>query len=91
MPSPAPASAEPAGAPAGREAAPAKPAGPLQATTTYVVKPGDSLWKIFTSVRSEKPDRGGWIDFLSNAQSMNSLNDPDLLKPGKVLTISVQK
>ena len=55
------------------------------------MKPGDSLWKIFTSVRSEKPDRRGWIDFLSNAQSMNSLNDPDLLKPGKVLMISVQK
>ena len=98
MPSPSVASAEPAGAPAGpagapagREAAPAGPAGPLQATTTYVVKPGDSLWKIFTSVRSEKPDGRGWIDFLSNAQSMNSLNDPDLLKPGKVLMISVQK
>ena len=83
--------AEHASAPVGPAAPPLKPAASPPVTTTYVVKPGDSLWKIFTSARSQKPDRGGWMDFLSTAQSMNSLDDPDRLQPGKVLTISVQK
>ena len=59
--------------------------------TTYVVRPGDSLWKIFTSVRSQKPDHGGWMDFLANTQSVNSLNDPDRLQPGRVLTITIHQ
>jgi nucleoid-associated protein YgaU len=58
------------------------------ATTTYIVRPGDSLWKIFTSMRAQSGDRKGWMDFLSNAQSMNALGDPDRLQPGKVLTFS---
>jgi len=97
-PSAAVAHAGPAASPAGPTAASAEPlaaaatpAAPPPARTTYVVKPGDSLWKIFTSVRSQKPDRRGWMDFLSATQSMNSLIDPDRLQPGKVLTISVQE
>jgi LysM domain len=69
----------------------AGPAASSPMTTTYIVKPGDSLWKIFMSVRLQSPDHRGWMDFLSNTQSMNSLNNPDRLQPGKVLTISVQE
>jgi hypothetical protein len=60
-------------------------------TRTYVVRPGDSLWKIFTSLRPQSPDRKGWMDFLSKAQSLNGLGDPDQLQPGKVLTLSGQE
>jgi len=60
-------------------------------TTSYVVRPGDSLWKIFTSMRAQTSDGKGWMDFLSTTQSMNSLGDPDRLQPGKVLTFSVKQ
>jgi nucleoid-associated protein YgaU len=63
----------------------------VPATTTYVVRPGDSLWKIFTSMRAQSGDRNGWMDFLSKTQSLNSLGDPDRLQPGKVLTFSSQE
>jgi hypothetical protein len=53
-----------------------------------VVRPGDSLWKIFTSLRPQDTDRKGWMDFLSKAQSLNGLDDPDRLLPGTVLTLS---
>ncbi|MGO9308398.1 MAG: LysM peptidoglycan-binding domain-containing protein [Spirochaetia bacterium] len=91
-------------APAAASAAAAPPAGPapvaeapvaeaaaVPSRTTYVVRPGDSLWKIFGSLRAGNPDRAGWTDFLSRARSLNGLDDPDQLQPGKVLTLSVQK
>jgi len=68
---------------------PAAPAAP--STTTYIVRPGDSLWKIFASMSSRGADRRGWMDFLSKAQTLNSLGDPDRLQPGKVLTLSAQE
>jgi hypothetical protein len=73
----------PAAAPAAAAAVPAEPS-----EVTYVVKPGDSLWKIFTSMQAAPGDRSGWLDFLSRTQSANGLGDPDQLKPGKVLTLS---
>jgi nucleoid-associated protein YgaU len=76
--------------PAPAQPAPAQPAPSPPMTTTYVVKPGDSLWKIFTSVRSQEPDRRGWMDFLANTRSANSLNDPDRLQPGRILTITIR-
>jgi nucleoid-associated protein YgaU len=88
---PTPASAAPSGdvtAAAPTQPAPVTPPQPAVATTTYIVRPGDSLWKIFTSMRAQSGDRKGWMDFLSNAQSMNALGDPDRLQPGKVLTFS---
>jgi hypothetical protein len=67
---------------------PAQPAPAASQNTSYVVRPGDSLWKIFTSMRPQAGDRKGWMDFLSKTQSMNGLDDPDRLQPGKVLTLS---
>ena len=75
--------------PAHAPTAPTPPVTTPPVTTTYVVKPGDSLWKIFTSVRPQKPDHRGWMDFLANTRSANSLDNPDRLQPGKVLTITV--
>jgi nucleoid-associated protein YgaU len=63
----------------------------VPSTTTYVVRPGDSLWKIFTQMRAQSADRKGWMDFLSKTQSLNGLGDPDQLQPGKVLTLSSQE
>jgi len=94
---PAPASAAAISAPlnsipsAAPPAAPPQPAPSVPATTTYVVRPGDSLWKIFTSMRAQSAVRKGWMEFLSKAQSLNSLEDPDRLQPGKVLTLSPQE
>lgn len=94
---PAPASAAAISAPlhsipsAAPPAAPPQPEPSVAATTTYVVRPGDSLWKIFTSMRAQSAVRKGWMEFLSKAQSLNSLEDPDRLQPGKVLTLSPQE
>ncbi len=82
---PAPASAAVSSPP------PPKPAPSVPSTTTYVVRPGDSLWKIFTQMRAQSADRKGWMDFLSKTQSLNGLGDPDQLQPGKVLTLSSQE
>lgn len=52
--------------------------------TTYVVREGDSLWKIFHQM--EKGGRG-WTDFLSTTSSANGILDPDTIRPGKILTL----
>ncbi len=70
---------------------PAPPVAAAPATTTYVVRPGDSLWKIFGSMRAQNADPKGWMDFLSRTQSLNKLEDPDQLQPGKVLTLSLHE
>lgn len=57
------------------------------ATMTYLVKPGDSLWKIFTTMQTGA-DRSGWREFLSHTRAANDLGDPDQLRPGRVLTLS---
>jgi len=36
-------------------------------------------------------DRSRWGTFLSNAQSLNGLEDPNRLHPGKVLTITTDR
>jgi len=81
--SPAPAAVQPA--PAAVQPAPAVQPPPAPPTVTYTVKPGDSLWKIFSSRNS---DRRRWEGFLSTTQSVNGLDDPNRLRPGKTLTIS---
>jgi nucleoid-associated protein YgaU len=57
------------------------------ATTPYVVRPGDSLWKIYLSQGNGASKGKGWMDFLSSARALNKLGDPDNIKPGKVLSI----
>ncbi len=85
-PAPSVAAAPAAGGPVVVNEAP--PEGPAPDTTTYVVRPGDSLWKIFTSLRRSGMDEKGWAEFLSKTRTMNSLSDPDRLHPGKVLTLT---
>ena len=81
----APTTAPAAGTPAVSVSGPAVPSS--SPTLTYVVKPGDSLWKIFTSLPGGT-DRGAWAGFLDRTRSVNELGDPDHLRPGKVLTLS---
>ena len=70
------------------------PAPPLSApdatpsTTPYVVRPGDSLWKIFVSQGGGAGSTKGWSDFLSSARALNQLGDPNTIRPGRVLTIA---
>jgi nucleoid-associated protein YgaU len=63
---------------------------PPQASTdtgSYVVQRGDTLWKIF---KSRGKDSREWKSFLSSMQATNDLPNPNLLRPGKVLSISTQ-
>jgi nucleoid-associated protein YgaU len=76
----------PAPAPAG--ASTAQPAAPV--ARTYVVQPGDSLWKIFHSLGPGGRGGASWRDFLSSTRSVNGLGDPDLIHPGAVLSITPQ-
>jgi hypothetical protein len=72
------------------EATPTKPstaAGPSD-SGVYVVREGDSLWRIFTSLKGSEAAGHGWADFLSRATSLNALRDPDRIIPGKVLTLT---
>ena len=84
----APAASTPSGSatPTTSGAAPGTPEG-APSTTPYVVRPGDSLWKIFLSQGDAVSDGKGWVDFLSSARTLNKLGDPDNIKPGKVLSI----
>ena len=82
-PQPVPAAAAPRASPAAPTTAARQPP-----TVVYTVRPGDSLWKIFSSMRV---DRSRWGTFLSNAQSLNGLEDPNRLHPGKVLTITTDR
>jgi hypothetical protein len=81
----APAASVPGGsAPSAPVAPAASPSGPA----TYVVREGDSLWRIFRAMGGSKGSSMGWVDFLSTMQEENSLADPDLIAPGNVLTLS---
>ena len=68
----------------------AQPASSAPAARTYVVRPGDSLWKIFHSLGPEGRGGASWRDFLSGTRAVNDLGDPDLIHPGAVLRITPQ-
>jgi hypothetical protein len=87
------AQASPAGTPqagAAPQQASTAPRSPAPAARAYVVRPGDSLWKIFHSIGPEERGGANWRDFLSGMQSANGLADPDLIRPGSVLSITPQ-
>jgi len=86
-PAPAPSASEPAVTTAAPEPAVPTVAEPQRVTAPYVVRPGDSLWKIFVSQGSGAGSTKGWSDFLSSARQLNQLGDPNTIRPGKVLTI----
>jgi hypothetical protein len=85
---PAPQVAAPAASPQPVAPAPA-PAAP--AVTRYVVQRGDSVWKIYRSLGRESGDGKGWQEFLSTTRTLNRLDDPDTILPGKVLNIAPEK
>jgi LysM repeat protein len=57
------------------------------ASTPYIVREGDSLWKIFRSLGRDQKGGRAWEDFLFDAQELNNLSDPDTIHPGKVLKL----
>ena len=57
-------------------------------TATYVVREGDSLWRIFMSLKGSETAGRGWTDFLSRTTSLNALGNPDTIHPGRVLTLT---
>ena len=88
-PTVAPAPAAPA-APAVTPA-PSNPAAPSPPVTKYVVRPGDSVWKIYRSTTRDARDSKGWQRFLSTTRALNGLDDPDTIMPGRVLDITPEK
>jgi len=58
---------------------------------TYVVRKGDSLWRIFHAEGIVADTGMSWPDFLAAMRSRNDLSNPDLLHPGKVLTVIPRK
>jgi hypothetical protein len=89
----APAGAPEAAAPPQSAATPlvsTAPQSPAPAARVYVVRPGDSLWKIFRSLEPQGRGEADWREFLSRARSANDLGDPDLIRPGAVLSITPQ-
>jgi len=54
----------------------------------YVVREGDSLWRIFMSLKGSQAAAKGWASFLSSATSLNDLGNPDKIHPGKILTFT---
>lgn len=55
--------------------------------TSYMVQSGDSLWKIYRSLRSDRKTPNEWKDFLRMMKEKNDLSDPDRIYPGAVLSI----
>ena len=72
-------------------AAPTVSAPPAAPTVTYVVKEGDSLWRIFAALRLGAPEQRAWTDFLSNTLTLNNLQDPDRIHAGSTLTLTAPK
>jgi nucleoid-associated protein YgaU len=68
---------------------PAAPAAPP--VTKYVVRPGDSVWKIYHSLGRQPGGGADWQRFLSTTRALNGLDDPDTILPGRVLDITPDK
>jgi hypothetical protein len=54
---------------------------------SYAVRAGDSLWKIYLSLKVEGLVQGSWFDFLNKVQKRNGIQDPNLIYPGSELSI----
>ena len=55
----------------------------------YVVRQGDSIWKIFRAL-GRNANGESWKEFLSTTRSLNGLDDPDTIIPGRVLDLAPQ-
>jgi len=61
------------------------------AQLSRVVRQGDSVWKIYQSLRSSGTVESEWQDFLRVVKQQNQLPDPDRIFPGNVLSITTEK
>jgi len=62
-----------------------------QLIPSRVVQSGDSLWKIYRSLRGDGTVASEWKDFLKLMQERNDLLDPNRIYPGNVLSITTEK
>jgi LysM domain len=60
------------------------------ALQTRVVQKGDSLWKIYRSLRGDGTAAVEWQEFLKTMKQKNDLPDPDRIYPGNVLSITTE-
>jgi nucleoid-associated protein YgaU len=60
---------------------------PAAPARSYVVQHGDSLWKIYHSLSSDRVGLTSWAEFLPRISAENGIGDPDRILPGKVLTV----
>jgi hypothetical protein len=85
---------QPAAATPAAPAVPAASAGeqaPSPPTLTpHVVQQGDSLWKIYRSLRREGTVDTRWKDFVRIMKKQNGLRDPDRIYPGNVLSVTTE-
>jgi nucleoid-associated protein YgaU len=51
------------------------------------VQRGDSLWKIYRSLGSDRAAPASWAEFLSRMSAENGISNPDRIQPGEVLTV----
>ena len=52
-----------------------------------IVRHGDSLWKIYRSLGDDRAGPKSWAEFLSRMSRENGIGDPDLIQPGRVLSV----
>lgn len=57
---------------------------------SHVVHRGDSVWKIYQSLRDKGTVESDWKDFLSLIKQQNRLSNPDKIYPGNVLSITTE-
>jgi hypothetical protein len=81
----APAAAAPA--PASTPAPAAAPAPAAPARQAVEIRPGDSIWRIYTQLRARGIDVPAWSQFRDAAQAENKLNNPDLILTGEKLVL----
>jgi nucleoid-associated protein YgaU len=83
-PSPAPAAAPPASS-AQASATAGQPSESVP--PSYTVRGGDSLWKIYLSLKQAGKVTGSWQDFLHSVPRESGIGDPDLIYPGETIKV----
>ncbi len=83
----APVVESPPSEPAQSPPVPAKPSVSGQ-TIPYMVKGGDSLWKIYHSLKQAGKVKGSWEDFVRSVPQESGIHDPDRIYPGNTITVT---
>jgi hypothetical protein len=55
-------------------------------STSYTVRSGDNLWKIYSILKTNGMIRETWREFLEAVPSENGITNPDRIYPGKELS-----